>query len=190
LVTLVQPAANDRVGLVYNTSDSGEPPFSGAECDAAVRWAETHGRLFDRTVVNGVPAASGRSIQPRERGIGWLPRKLSDIVAELNRHIWRFDITRLSGVFILRYDAGEELPQHVDLDEAFSDRKLGILLQLSPRDAYEGGRLEYGSVTISVASRGQGSLLVFPTWVPHRVSRMTRGRRYVAGCFALGPSFR
>lgn len=126
----------------------------------------------------------------RDGDIDWLPRKLSDIVAALNREIWHFDITELSELHLLRYDEGDQVTLHADLDDSYCRRKIAVLTQLSPADDYQGGALEYGFAPATVASREQGSVLAFPAWVPHRVTPIISGRRYALSCFALGPSFR
>ncbi|MFI4987324.1 MAG: 2OG-Fe(II) oxygenase [Alphaproteobacteria bacterium] len=134
----------------------------------------------------------GVAVPPRTRdpAIAWLPRKLKTVVASLNQQLWRFDLTGLGEVTVLRYEAGDQLALHYDLDGDYCDRKLLVLLQLSRPDAYAGGALEFGLTPPVAACREQGALLAFPTWVPHRVSRVTSGTRYVVRCFALGPSFR
>lgn len=104
--------------------------------------------------------------------------------------MWKFDIDDISDVFVLRYGPEDRLEQHWDLGEGAWDRKLTMLVQLSAADSYDGGSLEFGFLPSVVASRAQGALLVFPAWVPHRVTVITSGIRYIAGCFVLGPSFR
>ena len=79
---------------------------------------------------------------------------------------------------------------HIDFGRGYLDRKISMVVQLSPPDAYEGGVLEFGISPPTTAARERGSLLAFPAWVPHRLSPITSGRRYVATCFVLGPPFR
>jgi PKHD-type hydroxylase len=125
----------------------------------------------------------------RDRRISWFGHKLLGIVATLNKQIWRFDITHLSEVYVLRYYKGDQVALHGDLMVGSCDRKIGVLVQLSRPEAYEGGELEYGTPPMA-ASRERGGLLVFPAWMPHRVTPVTAGTRYSAACFALGPPFR
>jgi PKHD-type hydroxylase len=190
---------NTRICGAYNSSNGGNRLFSGAECDALIRWAENRA-AWDRTALEADLPGFGKSVRRHHEirltpsitngAVDWLPRKLLDIVAALNRQIWHFDITELSDLQLLRYDEGDEITLHVDLDNAHCGRKITVLTQLSPAAVYEGGVLEYGFAPAAVAAREQGSVLAFPSWVPHRVTPITSGRRYVLTCFVLGPSFR
>lgn len=182
------PAAlqNDRVDVVYSRT-----LFSAEECESIIDWSEQS--VWEGSVLeagDGQAMEAGHvTIDPstRDREIGWLPRKLKGIVGDLNRQIWRFDITRLGKIFVIRYHQADGAKLHTDLE---NNKKLGVVLQLSPTDAYEGGTLELGLVSPFAASRERGSVLVFPTWIPHRVTPITSGTRYVVATFATGPSFR
>lgn len=54
----------------------------------------------------------------------------------------------------------------------YAGRRLSITVQLSSPDAYGGGHLQLGNRYI--APTEQGSLVVFPAYLPHRVTRVTR----------------
>ena len=193
-----QVEKNRRVSLAYNSSRA---LFSPEECDAVLRWSEAaranwkkllEGRAPDspwRVRIDSVETSNCLPSSGPNREIGWLPLKLREIGTSLNRQIWRFDITGWSDVLIIRYHEGHRLPQHTDLYEEVCDYKITMLLQLSPPDAYQGGDLEFGTPP-EVAQREQGTLLAFPAWIPHQVTTITAGARYVAAVRALGPSFR
>jgi len=190
---------NNRIGSAFNRSNGTNRLFSAAECDTVIHWLEERAG-WDRTAPqsgtpelgNGLWQCNVIKLDPslRNRAIDWLPSKLSDIVAALNRKIWHFDIDELSELYLLRYDEGDQVTLHIDLNDARCRRKIAVLTQLSPADAYQGGTLEYGFAPATLAAREQGSVLAFPAWVPHRVTPITSGRRYALSCFALGPSFR
>ena len=193
-------ATNDNVGVVYVRSAKRPPLFSDDECDAVIAWAK--GRRFVKrgySQKNEVPKRDqdrkgGKQILIDSRisgeRIAWFVRKVEEITFDLNRKIWRFDITRLGTIVILRYDEGDRFQQHVNLAPPHCDHKIGVFIQLSPPEAYEGGVLEYGVAPARKAPRRRGAVLVFPAWVPHRVTPVRSGTRYAAACFALGPSFR
>jgi PKHD-type hydroxylase len=77
----------------------------------------------------------------------------------------------------------------MDIDMEHCDAKLSALVQLSAADSYEGGVLGFG-LPLLPAYREQGSLLVFPAWMPHQVTPTRSGIRYSLLYSALGPSFR
>jgi 2OG-Fe(II) oxygenase superfamily len=129
---------------------------------------------------------------PRSTGspaVRRVARLMREWLAGLNEQIWRFNLTRFTAIGLNRYERGDEVSLHLDLGQKYNNRKLVALAQLSPPDAYEGGELGFG-LPLQAACREQGSLLVMPAWMPHRVMPVTSGIRYIAGCFALGPSFR
>ena len=189
---------NDRVNIAFNGSN-GTRFLSADECQTVIALAEADSsywsREFKRRSADVDDVFKTYSIfvvdkDSADNKIGWLPRRFKDKITSLNPQIWDFDIDDISDIFILRYGVNDKFEQHIDLGEGYWDRKLSMLVQLSAPDSYQGGSLEFGFSPTAVASREQGSLLVFPAWVPHRVTPITSGTRYVAGCFVLGPSFR
>ena len=109
-------------------------------------------------------------LQPHliDQVMDWLPRKLVGIIESLNREIWRFDITGLSEMHLLRYDVGDQVSLHADLNGDYCERKIAVLTQLSPPNDYMGGDLEYGIARPAIASRGRG-----PYW------------RFLLGCHTV-----
>ena len=66
-------------------------------------------------------------------------------------------------------------------------RKLSVTVSLEDGDNYEGGNLEFDlrnredsqSVILSAEqARAKGSIIVFPSFVWHRVAPVTKGTRY------------
>lgn len=70
-----------------------------------------------------------------------------------------------------------------------TDRKLSVVVQLSDPSDCEGGQLEFSGVGgPPVWSRG--SIIVFPSTLPHRVRPVTRGRRRTLVGWFYGPRWR
>jgi PKHD-type hydroxylase len=73
-------------------------------------------------------------------------------------------------------------------------RKLSVTVSLSNPDEYEGGVLQFDNTTKEVGESvedcthilDKGSLVVFPSWMWHRVTPVTKGIRYSAVIWALG----
>jgi PKHD-type hydroxylase len=187
------PTTNPWVAMAFSRA----AVFSAEECEAIIRLAEAErsgwAKTLDRPVSGSCPGLfrySGLLVKGgRDRKLTRLLHKLQDLVISLNAQIWRYDISGRNECFVVRYDIGDQATQHCDVSDTFCDRKVLVLLQLSRSDAYKGGALEFG-VPPTVAPRDQGSVVAFPAWVPHRVKPILSGRRYSAGCFVLGPSFR
>jgi PKHD-type hydroxylase len=78
-------------------------------------------------------------------------------------------------------------------------RKLSVTVSLEDGNAYEGGNLEFDlrnredskSVILSAEqARDKGSIIVFPSFVWHRVTPVTKGTRYSLVIWSVGPPFK
>ena len=69
-------------------------------------------------------------------------------------------------------------------------RKLSISILLSDPSEVEGGELQFKGIEDRKILTKQGSIVVFPSFIEHRVTPVTKGVRYSAVTWALGPSFR
>lgn len=72
------------------------------------------------------------------------------------------------------------------------DRKLSMVVQLSDPDTYEGGRFEFSEVQNPKYEdfKQQGSILIFPSYLLHRVTEVTKGVRYSLVSWVRGPRWR
>ena len=67
-------------------------------------------------------------------------------------------------------------------------RKISISIPLTKRDEYEGGDLEINNnETLIKATDEQGSITLFPSYLSHRVSPVTKGERWVIVIWIHGP---
>jgi PKHD-type hydroxylase len=71
-------------------------------------------------------------------------------------------------------------------------RKLSIVMQLSDPDEYEGGDLEFwtNGDEPERAKKQKGIIYVFPSYVLHRVTPVTKGTRKSLVVWAAGPKFK
>ena len=77
-------------------------------------------------------------------------------------------------------------------------RKLSVTVSLSDPKDYEGGNLEFDFRNKSHEEhkveckeiRPRGSIIVFPSFVFHRVTPVTRGTRYSLVCWSVGKPFK
>ena len=74
--------------------------------------------------------------------------------------------------------------------KANSDRKLSITVQLSDPDDYEGGTFEFAEVETPSDLSTKGSILVFPSYMHHRVLPVTKGIRKSLVAWFHGPRWR
>jgi hypothetical protein len=128
--------------------------------------------------------------------------KLRQLVYEVNARLHRFDIetercprlvleeppvpalartdllAHTEPVQLSEYQVGDEYDWHLDLGPGpASRRKLSLSVQLTEPNEYEGGDLEIKGVHNIPALRKRGSVIIFPSFLLHRVTPVTRGVR-------------
>lgn len=117
-------------------------------------------------------------------------------VAQANRDAFGFDLADFAeSAQIARYTAGRQghFGWHSDIGKGAlaARRKLTVVVQLSDPADYDGGALElWPDATPRAAAAERGSATVFPSFVLHRVTPVTRGTRHSLTLWAHGPAFR
>ena len=110
----------------------------------------------------------------------WVYARLLEHIVDLNERYWRFDLDFIGEeIQYGEYTENGHYRWHLDLGGGTSpNRKLSCSVQLSAPDEYAGGGLEFqvGSNTVA-APRTQGTLVVFPSFLVHRVAPVTHGMR-------------
>jgi PKHD-type hydroxylase len=121
----------------------------------------------------------------------WLFHKLGAAFLEANRG-YRFELVGLlDALQYTVYGAGQYFEWHIDLGPGrTSTRKLSMTIQLSPAGEYDGGALEFINAPAREEAREQGAATVFPSYLAHRVSPVTRGVRRSLVAWASGSTFR
>lgn len=123
----------------------------------------------------------------------WIFRRVTDVIMDLNSKFFKFDLFGfIEGFQFTRYDApGGKYDQHIDRGLNTWTRKLSFTLQLSDPKDYVGGDLElYYGKEPTVPTKEQGFVVVFPSYVMHRVTPVTKGTRYSLVAWITGPSFK
>jgi PKHD-type hydroxylase len=107
---------------------------------------------------------------------------------------WNFDVTGQENTQLTRYRSEEEgfYDWHIDtsVPENGLHRKLTCVVLLNDASEFEGGMLEIEGIDQQPALVKKGSIIVFPAFLPHRVTPVTKGVRYTAVTWAIGPAFR
>jgi PKHD-type hydroxylase len=122
---------------------------------------------------------------PQNEEWWWLYNKLSDMIVTANNELWKFDLHSMpEQIQFTEYYATENghYTWHQDIGPGIlSKRKISITVQLSDPSEYDGGVLEMwqgGSQDSAVkAYKGAGSVFIFPSYMMHRVTPVTRGVR-------------
>jgi PKHD-type hydroxylase len=113
----------------------------------------------------------------------WIYEKLMDLSLKANFDLWKFDLTSIrDAIQYTEYDGNEEggYDWHMDMGRfPYNHRKISITVQLSDPDDYEGGDLEIwaGGVEPIKAPRQKGAVVIFPSFLMHRITPVTKGVR-------------
>lgn len=161
--------------------------FTDAECDRVLElWNRDHG--------HGSAYEERDEYISKRTSIVELPEdllaKVQAIVDRVNAANWGYAGTYAAEHELYRYRPGDFFDWHMDLgDGDLRFRKVTTLIQLSDPDEYAGGRLELWGNEEHQAGLERGTLLVYPSFVMHRVTEITDGVRFSLGGELLGPPF-
>jgi len=145
----------------------------------------------------------------------WLYKEIHPYIKEANiKAGWNFDWDFSESCQFTRYGPGQYYGWHCDSwDTPYNKpedsnshgkiRKLSVTISLSNPDEYEGGNLEFDmrnqkdweqdkkkAIHECTEIRPRGSIIVFPSFVWHRVAPVTKGTRYSLVVWNLGYPFR
>ena len=98
---------------------------------------------------------------------------------EMNRDMLGRRLTRREYEVIFAFDGQEGL-----------DRKLSISIQLSDKLDYEGGNFEFEDITSSMDFKEIGTIIIFPSYLRHRVTKVTSGIRRSLVAWFYGPNWK
>ena len=123
----------------------------------------------------------------------WIYRKLAELAIHCNNERYWFDLLGFhQELQLTRYANGDFFDWHLDFGAGeISHRKLSITVQLSDPDEYEGGDLQFMiNNKIVDAPRGKGTVVIFPSFIMHRVAPITAGVRQSIVGWVSGPPYR
>jgi len=182
--------------------------FSKKDCEGIVKSALTFpskdgeiGHAANRTI---------KDDSVRKSTIRWLPRfsqefyplfgHLEILFHESNKDAFGFDLKLFHEVQFTEYHATQsgKYDWHHDTKWVSSQpyrRKLSMAIQLSDPNDYEGGVFEFHPEDVNQLPPPeellpQGTVIIFPSFLRHRVTPVTKGTRYSLVTWYEGPSFR
>ncbi len=123
----------------------------------------------------------------------WLYHKLGSVAIKTNNESYWFDLLGFhQELQLTKYSEGDFFDWHLDFGAGeISARKLSVTVQLSDPDEYEGGDLQFMiNQKIVTAPRTKGTVIVFPSFIMHRVTPITKGTRQSIVGWVSGPPYR
>lgn len=131
-------------------------------------------------------------LYPDEETI-WLYMKLVDAVNFMNDKYFGFDVSHfVENIQLINYKEKKGFyKKHKDATFNGIIRKLSVSIQLSDEDSYEGGDLLlYEDEKPQQMKRKKGSLIIFPSYVLHEVTKVTKGERNCLVAWITGDNFK
>ena len=109
-----------------------------------------------------------------------------------NKESWEYNLNFLDGIQITKYRPGDHYTWHSDYGTADDNRytrKLSATLLVTDTSEYKGGDLEFIDYhnNLVVAPKKKGTMIIFDSRVPHRVTPVTSGERISLVAWMLGP---
>ena len=126
----------------------------------------------------------------------WLYEKLMYMTLEANSDYWKFDLSHWKDAIQYTEYNGEEAggyDWHIDVGpHPLNHRKISITVQLSDPIDYEGGDLEIwtGGKEPMKAPKEKGAVVMFPSYLLHRITPVTKGVRKSLVLWVGGTTFR
>jgi PKHD-type hydroxylase len=111
----------------------------------------------------------------------WVYSRLANIAMMSNKEMWQFDIPSILDTvqYTQYYENGGHYGWHTDTGPyPYNTRKISITVQLSDPDEYKGGDLElmFGN-NVSKMPKEKGCAVLFPSYILHRITPVTKGIR-------------
>jgi PKHD-type hydroxylase len=108
---------------------------------------------------------------------------IRDVTKAANTNIYDFS---LLGIIdqdfpqVFKYSQGDFYDMHIDINSMAVSRKITFLINLSNSDEYEGGQIEFLNIDVDPQIiNEQGFCLIFPSYVPYRITPVTKGTKHL-----------
>ena len=172
-----------------------ENGFSSEEVDKILDLSKNY-EFEQATTISGDPKSIRNStikwMNPSEE-TSWVYDRLMGCVKEAN-NVWQFNLySILDDIQYTEYrGGGGHYNWHIDIGPgAISHRKVSVVVQLSDSSEYTGGILEVstGSNSLKVSNK-KGAVILFPSFLQHRVTPVASGLRKSLVLWAGGKHFK
>lgn len=108
---------------------------------------------------------------------------IRDVTKNANNKIYDFS---LLGIIdqdfpqVFQYSKNDFYNLHLELNPMAPSRKLTFIVNLTDDSTYTGGEIEFLNIdTSSVNINEQGSCLIFPSFMPYKINKVTSGIKHI-----------
>lgn len=175
--------------------------FSKEDCEKIIDY----GNSKEKNVATLIDATQNSYIEKdvRNSNVVWMDlideeikfcfQRISEVVNDANNNFFKFDILG----FVERFQFAEYTSPHGNfnwhIDKVYKNkiRKLTAVVMLSDTSSFEGGILElkFNNEETNPNIK-QGDIIIFPSYVLHRVTPVTFGTRYTMVGWVTGAQFK
>ena len=172
--------------------------FSPDQCQEIISIGKTYPQEGGQTFsgAGGEPSSIRSStirwIDYQDPNVRWLIDELGRMAIEANRQLFKLDLYGFTEKLqFTEYEGqGRHYDWHPDIGPNMSKRKISIVVQLSDEKDYEGGELLINTGQMLVPSKKQGSVILFPSFLMHKVEPLRSGSRYSLVSWISGNTWR
>ena len=172
--------------------------FSPDQCQEIISIGKTYPQEGGQTFsgAGGEPSSIRSStirwIDYQDPNVRWLIDELGRMAIEANRQLFKLDLYGFTEKLqFTEYEGqGRHYDWHPDIGPNMSKRKISIVVQLSDEKDYEGGELLINTGQMLVPSKKQGSVILFPSFLMHKVEPLLSGNRYSLVSWISGNTWR
>ena len=155
----------------------------------------------NNSLLNAPVFSSSKSIQKKRSSKiywineSWVQKLLWEYILEANKKTFHVDVINKSEIQFTEYRSheGGKYYWHHDVNwnaQEGLDRKLSISIQLSDKTDYLGGDFEFEEINSSMDFKGIGTIIIFPSYLRHRVTKVTSGTRRSLVAWFYGPNWK
>lgn len=178
-----------------------EQVFTPEECDTIKKFALAQ----EKHAAKIVGDANKGDIEPLTRKnsivwlhdshpeLTWLFEKLAGTAVQLNEKFFKFDLWGFCEPlqFTEYSNPGDFYDQHHDKLYYSLSRKLSVVVQLTDPDQYEGCELKLNTGgEFQTAPKTLGSVIIFPSYLLHKITPLMSGTRHSLVAWIAGPNFK
>ena len=170
----------------------GDRPFTKETCEEIIgHFKEPQKGKTEGNKISAIRESQVMGIPFGHPLWGYMKSICDPIVEQANNHIFGFDVNLNCVEFqIAKYDKNCHYDTHMDLrlTKEMYARKLSVTVQLSELEDYEGGELVFNNTPAPPKElKEQGSMIIFPSFISHAVTGVTKGTRYSLVAWYGGP---
>ena len=125
----------------------------------------------------------------------WIKHLLWEYILKINCNAFKIEVENNAEVQFTQYrfDENGHYDWHHDVNwngQADIDRKISMTVQLSNENEYDGGDFEFEELETNANFKLKGTIIIFPSYLRHRVTPITSGVRKSLVAWFSGPQWR